>query len=452
MQKLLPQTLISLAKALPTPLYVVGGSVRDHLANLTKNGTRDLDICAPLAAQDFANVAQNAGFSVQSVYKNTGTVKLRDKTGADYEYSAFRSDKYIRGVHTPVEIFFTDDIHLDCRRRDFTCNAVYYDIQANAYVDPLDGITAIKEKRLTTVAPADKVFGEDGLRLMRLARQAAQLGFTPDNDCLCGAQKNAALIRDITPQRIYAELTQILHADEKYGVKNGQYHGIKLLEETGVLAHILPELTLGKGMAQRADFHKYDILEHSLRAVLYAQSEVRLAALLHDVGKPFCTLRDGNVHAHPDEGERIAGEILTRLGAPKKTVSQVQTLVKWHMYDFNCQTGENKLRRFFVENYPILDALMLVKQADFSACTDDTSTAPTLIKWQALLAKMRAEGVAFTLKELAVNGTELLSAGLAPQTLSQTLHALFLHVAVHPKDNEKSRLIKLAKSFRPCEP
>ena len=452
MQKLLPQTLISLAKALPTPLYVVGGSVRDHLANLQKKGVRDLDICAPLAAQDFASFAKNAGFFVQSVYKNTGTVKLRDNTGADYEYSAFRSDKYIRGVHTPVEIFFTDDINLDCRRRDFTCNAVYYDIQANAYVDPLDGITAIKEKRLTTVAPADKVFGEDGLRLMRLARQAAQLGFTPDNDCLCGAQKNAALIRDITPQRIYAELTQILHADEKYGVKNGQYHGIKLLEETGVLTHILPELTLGKGIAQRADFHKYDILEHSLRTLLYAQSEVRLAALLHDVGKPFCALRDGNVHAHPDEGERIAGEILTRLGAPKKTVSQVKTLVKWHMYDFNCQTGENKLRRFFVENYSILDALMLVKQADFSACTDDTSVAPTLVKWQALLAKMRAEGVAFTLKELAVNGTELLSAGLAPQTLSQTLHALLLHVAVNPKDNEKARLIKLAKSFRPCEP
>ena len=233
MQKLLPQNLISLAKALPTPLYVVGGSVRDHLANLTPSGARDLDICAPLSAQDFASVAQNAGFFVQSVYKNTGTVKLRDSTGADYEYSAFRSDKYIRGVHTPVEIFFTDDINLDCRRRDFTCNAVYYDIKANAYLDPLDGITAIKEKRLTTVAPADKVFGEDGLRLMRLARQAAQLGFAPDNACLCGAQKNATLIRDITPQRIYAELTQILHADEKYGVKNGQYHGDKALGRNG---------------------------------------------------------------------------------------------------------------------------------------------------------------------------------------------------------------------------
>ena len=449
MQKLLPQNLISLAHALPTPLYVVGGSVRDHLANLTPNGAQDLDICAPLSAQDFANFAQNAGFFVQSVYKNTGTVKLRDSTGADYEYSAFRSDKYIRGVHTPVEIFFTDDINLDCRRRDFTCNAVYYDIKANAYLDPLNGITAIKEKRLTTVAPADKVFGEDGLRLMRLARQAAQLGFTPDTDCLCGAQKNAALIRDITQQRIYAELTAILHADEKYGVKNGQYHGVKLLEQTGVLAHILPELTLGKGMAQRADFHKYDILEHSLRAVLYAESKIRLAALLHDVGKPFCALRDGNVHAHPDEGERIAGEILTRLSAPKKTISQVKTLVKWHMYDFNCQTGENKLRRFFVENYPVLDELMRVKQADFSACTDDTSVAPTLVKWQALLAKMRAEGVPFTLKELAVNGTELLAAGLAPQTLSQTLHALLLHVAVNPKDNEKARLIKLAPSFQP---
>ena len=448
MLEILPKRLILLAKNCPAPLYVVGGAVRDYLAKL-ESRSHDWDICSPLSADEFAAHATSHGFSVRAVYKTTGTEKLQDPGGVDYEYSCFRSDKYVRGIHVPVTIYFTDDIALDARRRDFTANAVYYHIAENSFVDPLDGIAAIKEKRLSTVADAKKVFGEDGLRLMRLARQAAQLGFEPDEACLQGARENAALILDISPERIFAELTAILTADQKYGVKEGHYHGLKLLEKTDVLSKILPELTLGKGMAQRADFHKYDILEHSLRTLLYAQSEVRLAALLHDVGKPFCALRDGNVHAHPNEGERIAGEILTRLGAPKKTISQVKTLVKWHMYDFNCQTGENKLRRFFVENYPVLDELMLVKQADFSACTDDTSVAPTLVKWQALLAKMRAEGVAFTLKELAVNGTELLAAGLAPQTLSQTLHALLLHVAVNPKDNEKARLIKLAPSFQP---
>ena len=447
MQKILPKNLISLAKALPKPLFVVGGGVRDFIANLTPKGARDWDICAPLPAQAFAQTAQAVGFSIKSVYKNTGTVKLQDSEGVSYEFSSFRSDKYIRGVHTPSEIYFTDDIALDARRRDFTCNAVYYDVTANKYIDILDGITAIKQKRLTTVDNANKVFGEDGLRLMRLARQAGTLGFTPDENCLLGARNNCALIHDIAPERIYAELMQILHADEKYGVKEGHYHGLKVLETTGVLECLLPELALGKQITQRPDFHQYDVLEHSLRAVLYAEPSVRLSALLHDVGKPYCAVNEGNVHNHAIEGERLAGEILTRLKAPNKTVMDVKTLVKWHMYDFNCQTSENKIRRFIVTHYPYIEALCAVKQADFSACADCLCVAPTVEKWRGIIKKMQAEGAPFTLKQLAVNGKELLALGLDAKTLSKTLNALLLHASVNPKDNKKERLLKLALSF-----
>ena len=448
MQKILPKNLITLALRLPTTLFVVGGSVRDFLANLPLPQKLDLDICAPLPAQDFAQIATELGFSVKAIYKNTGTVKLQDSDKVEYEFSSFRSDKYIRGIHTPVEICFTDDILLDSRRRDFTCNAVYYDIKTNSYLDPLnDGISAIREKRLTTVAPAEKVFGEDGLRLMRLARQSATLGFTPDTNALDGARKNCALIRDIAPERIYAELTAILQADEKYGVKDGHYKGLKILESTGVLAHILPELTLGKDMAQRPDFHRYTVLEHSLRAVLYADKSVRLCALLHDIGKPYCVLRDNNSHKHAEEGERIAGEILSRLNAPSKTITIVKSLVKWHMYDFNCQASENKIRRFLVTHYPIIQELLLLKQADFSACADNTAIAPTVQKWQAILEKMQAEHTPFTLKQLAVGGQELITLGVTPQNISKTLNALFLHCAVHSQDNKKERLLKLARSF-----
>ena len=449
MRAILPQNLLTLAKACPTPLYVVGGSVRDFLAKLTpSNGVRDWDVCSPMPVETLVTTAENCGFYICAVYKNTGTVKLKDANGNDYEYSCFRSDKYVRGVHTPTEIFFTDDIRLDARRRDFTVNAVYYDIAGDTFVDPLNGISAINERRLTTVAPAKKVFGEDGLRLMRLCRQAATLGFTPDADCLLGAQANANLIEDISPERIYAELTAILRADEKYGVKNGHYHGLKLLDETGVLAKILPELALGKGMKQRADFHKYDVLEHSLRAALYAQKEVRLAALLHDVGKPFCALRDGNSFAHPEEGEQLIKTLLTRLKAPKRVVEETALLAKWHMYDFNCQTSENKLRRFFVAHYGILDKLLAVKQADFSACMDDISPAPTCVRWKKLLQKMREEGVPFSLKSLAVTGNDMLDVGIAPKSISATLYALLMHVAVTPKDNTKTRLCKLALSLQ----
>lgn len=449
MRDFLPKSLLSLAQNMPTPLYLVGGTVRDFLSGLLKKTDfRDFDICSPLPAETFEQIAKESGFTIRAVFKNTGTVKLKDENGVELEYSCFRSDKYVRGVHVPVEIYFTDDIALDARRRDFTANAVYYDIAADTFVDPLCGIPAIEQKRLTTVAPAKKVFSEDGLRLMRLARQAATLGFYPDEECLAGATQNAALIKDISPERIFAELTAILLSDEKYGFTDGPYQGLTLLSKTGVLDYILPELALGRNMKQRADFHDHDVLEHSLRAVKYAPQSIRLAALLHDVGKPFCVQRDGNSHDHPQEGARIARDILNRLKAPKRTVDRVCELVAWHMYDFNCQTRENKLRRFFACHYALLDELLLLKQADFSACKDERSPAPTCTRWRALLDKMRKQKAPLCLKELAVNGKDLLLLEIPPEGVAKTLHSLLLHVAVNPADNTKDRLLKIAKHYK----
>jgi hypothetical protein len=174
---------------------------------------------------------------------------------------------------------------------------------------------------------------------------------------------------------------------------------------------------------------------------------LRLAALLHDVGKPLCMLRDGHSHAHPEEGELLAKEILNRLKAPKKTAQRVCQLVKYHMYDFDCKTSENKLRRFLVENFDILDDLLLIKQVDFSACKDNLSKAPTRVKREALLAKMREEQVPFSLKALAVNGNDLLNAGLPAQKLATLLHGLLMHTAVCPADNTKERLLRLANGL-----
>ena len=449
MREMIPKKLQILAQNCPTPLYVVGGSVRDYLANLTPlSKKRDWDICAPLPAKALEQLAKELGFHVKAVYAHTGTVKLLDEEKTEYEYTCFRSDKYVRGIHAPVEIYFTDDMKADAKRRDFTSNAVYYDVKADAFCDPLGGIDDIKNKRLRTVAPSKKVFGEDGLRLMRLARQAAELGFSPDKECLMGAKENASLIQDISAERIFAELSAIVYADERYGVKNAHYRGVSLLNEIGVLDFIIPELALGRNMAQRPDFHKYDVLEHSLRAVLYAKKEVRFAALFHDVGKPFCQLRDGNGFSHPEEGGRLTREILTRLKAPKRFAEETAKLVELHMYDFNCQTRENKLRKFFVENYPFLKPLLLLKQADFSACTDNLSIAPTCARWQSLLEKMQAERAPFTLKELAVDGKDLLTLGLPPLSVSKTLNALLIHAAIQPKNNEKSKLLKLAISLQ----
>ena len=547
MRDFLPEPLILLARELKKqtgkPLYLVGGCVRDFLAGFPL-ASSDFDLCAPVPAETFKNIATACGFRADATYARTGTVKIskitaKNTDGAkkdrenkvrpssvrvadsnspclplsgstakkspprgsldlaencipggrldlaenctsggrldlvencaaggsldkvEAEYAAFRSDKYIRGEHTPAETFFTEDISLDARRRDFACNAIYYDISADSFVDPLGGIDDVNAKRLRTADAPDKVFGEDGLRLLRLARFAGTTGFTPTAETIASAKKNAALIADIAPERVFAELKLILSADEKYGNERGVYEALKILDETRVLDGIFPELTAGRNLKQRADFHDHDVLEHSLRAAAYsvragalaggedvpAPFEVRLAALLHDIGKPAAYFRDGKFSDHPNVGAEICRAALTRLKAPVKTIAFIEDLTRWHMYDYDLKTKENKLRKFIVSHYDIFTALLLVKQADYSACKDNLSPAPCVIRLKNLEAKMRAENVPFSLKELAVRGNEIAPLLPSPRYVGATLNELLLHCAMIPSDNVKERLLRLAAAL-----
>ena len=438
----MPEKLIKFAEELPYPLYVVGGRARDFAAGLA-SATSDTDVCAPADCGDFAIRASNAGFGLKAEYKNTGTVKFACGE-EEFEFACFRSDKYVRGSHRPAETYLTDDITLDARRRDFKCNAVYYDIAAGKFVDPLGGLQDIENKRISTVAPAKKVFGEDGLRLMRLARIAAQTGFAPDKECLDGARANAELIRDVSAERIFAELMLLLCADRRYGICGGQYNGLKILADTGVMRIILPELYAGKGVYQNEKYHKHDVLEHSMRCAAYADASIRLAALLHDVGKPYCMQNAGNFIGHDAEGARIAEEICQRLKAPKKLTGEVVRLTALHMYDFRGDARENKVRKFIVRNYDVIDKLMLLKQADYSACKDDVAVAPTVKKMTDILNAMQSEGVPLTLKQLCVRGDELIFIGVPKERTGEILSKLLEECAINSVKNSKSELLNYA--------
>ena len=440
MQLNLPEKLHTLAQKADFPLYVVGGAVRDALANLP--ASPDLDLCAPASAEKFSSLAAQCGLEVNGVYKNTGTVNLTadDKK---IEFTSFRTDTYRRGEHAPCAVEFTGDITADARRRDFKCNAVYYDIKEGTLCDPLGGEADIRARILETTRPAEEVFSEDGLRLMRLARFAAQLGFSPTDACRAGARANAELIGKISAERIFAELLQILHADEKYGRRYAHYDGLKMLDETDVLRHILPELAAGKGMAQRSDFHDYDVLEHSLRTCRYADHSIRLAALLHDAGKPAAFAQTGKFYGHDALGEEIARAILERLKAPKKTTELVCRLTRLHMYDLDGKTRESKIRAFIVNNYDVYEPLLLLKQADFSGCKDDLSVCPTVIKWEGIRKRMQAEGAPFTLKELAVRGGDLRGI-VAAQKIGDVLQKLLLFCAQDGRRNQRDALLKEA--------
>ncbi len=419
--------------------------MRDFLSGRPLGNGTDWDICSPMSEEELVAAAQFANVRVRAVYKNTGTVKLEDANHNGYEFTRFRSDKYVRGIHTPSEITFTDDMLSDARRRDFCANAVYYAVKEDKFYDPLGGIGDIHAKKLRTVREAKRVFGEDGLRLMRLARIAAQTGFSPDGECTAGARENAALIRDIAPERIFAEFAAILCADRVNKDENAPYRGLCILRDTNVLRYTMPELMLGNGMKQRSDFHDFDVLEHSFRCVRFAPVEIRFAALLHDVGKPFCFVRDGNFYAHAEEGARIAREILTRFKAPKQLIAETAFLVKAHMLDFDCKTRPNKVRGLVRAANGRFENLLALKQADFSACKGDVSPAPTVVKWQKIYEQMRAEGVPFTVRDLALNGNDLKALGIGEADIGTALSDLLNFSLYDGARNNKETLIRYLK-------
>lgn len=440
------KNLISFAKKLDKPLYAVGGVVRNFLVDKTLS--EDVDLAAAIPVEGFLLALKDSGFTVVCEYKRTGTVVF-EGNGKKYEYTAFRKDGvYSRGEHTPALTEFTEDILEDALRRDFKCNAVYYDIAGENIVDLLGGTSDISNRILDTVKEPKEVFKSDGLRLLRLARFAGELGFTPTIEVLNAAKTYAENISDISPERIFSELNKILHADKKYSFsdKEGHYKGLKILDETRVLDYVFPELTEGRGMAQRADFHKYDVLEHSLRSTLYAHESVRLAALLHDVGKPFCMKRDGWYRYHYVEGVYIADRILKRLKAPTATIKQVKYLIKEHMVDLDCSMKEKRVRKFLVKNYENLDELLLVKQADFRASLETDEECPTLVKWNKIISAMKEDGTPFTIKELNVSAKLLEALGYKNASIGKELKRLWAVAVDNPKLNNETSLLKIAAS------
>lgn len=439
------KTLKNLCLNLNAPLYIVGGYVRNFLIDGTVS--KDIDICANIPAERLERAVADLGGSVVAVYKRTGTLVFKIN-GIKYEYTAFRKDSYSGGgKHSPLSVEFTSDIKEDALRRDFKCNAVYYNLLSDSFSDPLGGMKDIKNGILDTVKPANEVFCSDGLRLMRLARFSGELGFKPTENVLSSAKEFADNINDISAERIWDELKKILVADTKYAFspKTGHYIAINVLSETRVLDRILPELTLGRNMVQRSDFHKYCVLEHSLKTLLYSHKSIRFYALLHDIGKPEAMMKTGRYRSHEKVGADIVKKVLTRLKADNKTVNKAVRLTKLHMCDLDCLTKRRKVEKLILQNADIFNELMLLKQADYSGCKNDLSVCPTVAKWQAIYKDMKDSEVPFSLKELNVSATELIKIGFSGEQIGKELKKLYLTAVENPKINNREALLSLAQ-------
>ena len=417
MLEIIPEKLKLLSSACPAPLYVVGGACRDYIAGL-KTHFVDWDICAPAGGYVMAEIARSVGMEVKACYPLTGSLKLSDG-GILYEFTSFRTDIYDGCGHRPVAVSFTNDIRTDAARRDFRCNAVYFDIGGGAFVDPLNGIGDIKNKKISPVAPPEKLFSEDALRIMRLARFCGELGFSADRDCLDGAARSCSALADIPSAQIRRELDGILRADKKYGVEHGHAAALRVLEQTGALDVVLGACHPGK------DF---------FAAFGEVPEELRLCALFYAVCGGGQRLADC---------ERDRQTVLSRckaVGYAHRTAQRVAAVCSLSAFDGGGE-DEKTLRR------------LLFDRAEFAAdalALDDlfggVGGGKTSHAWRRVYDKMRAEGVPFTVKELDVTADDLIKAGFARQTTGEILRFLSEECVINGERNVRERLLELSEA------
>ncbi|MGV9359369.1 CCA tRNA nucleotidyltransferase [Amycolatopsis sp. NPDC003731] len=352
-------------------LYLVGGSVRDALLGRSSG---DLDFTTDARPDRVLKIVSGWGDAVWDVGIAFGTVGVTKK-GMQLEITTFRADSYDRVGRNP-EVTFGDSIEGDLLRRDFTVNAMAVDLASKTFIDPHDGLGALRERVLDTPATPQESFADDPLRMLRAARFAAQLDFTAAPRVVDAMTSMAEEIDRITAERVQAELSKLLLAADPRP-------GLELLVDTGLADRVLPEVP---GMRLAIDEHHQhkDVYQHSLTVLAQAidlekthepTSEpdliLRLAALLHDVGKPatreFQPGGGVSFHHHEVVGARMARKRLRALKFSKEIVDDVSQLVFLHLRFHGYGKGEwtdSAVRRYVTDAGPLLTRLHKLVRAD----------------------------------------------------------------------------------------
>lgn len=440
MEIFVPEAVKRLAASAGTPIYLVGGCVRNAYAGF---GDTDVDLCGPLIATAL-NLPRGAKVRIVNYRLGTALITFM---GNSYEYTPFRLEKYSDGGgHTPVEVKFTTSLEADAMRRDFTVNSIYVNAATGEVKDPVGGIADIERKVLRSYSP-EHTFASDGLRLMRLVRIAAETGYKIDGGTARAAMANAELLSDISGERKREELDKILCADVRYGVRDAHYRGLKLLHRLGLLPYILEPLVGADKIAQNPKYHEYDVLEHTFRTVKYAPPAVRLAALMHDVGKVYCQAYHGNTYGHETPGAVITRDILGQrcLKYPRDTVERTARLVQNHMYDCDGKTKEGKMRLFVAENADIIDELAELIRADRLGTGKYTEENVPPVRLLDLRDKMAQEGAPLSLSDLEISGADVTDIGFEGAAVGEFLKDAFRQCVISPALNNRDWLINYAQ-------
>lgn len=428
--------------------FLVGGCVRDLFLNKTPN---DWDITTNATPEQIQAVFQAKGF--KAIYENQfGTVLVilseeQEKATKSVEITPFRLENNYSDKRHPDEIKWAETLDQDLQRRDFTCNALAIRVQNLEVIDLFEGRKDIKNKIIKAVGEPEKRFKEDALRLIRAIRLAVCLNETPwqiEASTFSALKKQATDICFISQERIRDELIKIIQSPNPKT-------GIELLRETGLLKHILPELLEGYGVSQNKH-HIFEVYQHLVLALEYAAKqnfsfEVKMAALLHDIGKPRTKKGQGKLatfYNHELVSANLAKKALTRLRFPKKQIEKISLLIKSHLFYYN--VGEVKeasvrklLRKVGKDN---IEELLQLRQADRIGSGVPKAEPYKLRHLKYLFEKVAQDPI--SVKMLKVSGKdvmEILRIKPGPR-VGHILTCLLSDVLSYPEKNKKNVLAK----------
>lgn len=365
------RTLAGAFEAAGFDLAVVGGPVRDALIG---RPTHDLDFTTNAMPDDILRIVKPISTAQWEIGRAFGTIGARVQ-GEQVEVTTYRADSY-DGVTRKPTVEFGDTIEADLHRRDFTVNAMALLVPTVKLVDPTGGVEDLIAGVLRTPASPHVSFGDDPLRMLRAARFSAQLGFRIDDDTFDAITQLRATLEIVSPERIQSELVRLMQTDDPV-------RGIRVLVETGLIEEFLPEVSALRLEVDEHHHHK-DVYEHSLtvlnQAISLEQSRnpgaepdvaLRIAALLHDIGKPRTRkLEDGGVvtfHHHDVVGARMARKRLQALRFDTDTTEAVSKLIELHLRFFGYAEGawtDAAVRRYVRDAGDQLERLHILTRAD----------------------------------------------------------------------------------------
>lgn len=430
--------------------YAVGGCVRDSLLNRIPE---DWDITTSANPYEVKRLFHR---TVDTGIQHGTVTVLMDKE--QFEVTTYRLDGEYEDNRHPKEVMFTSSLQEDLRRRDFTINAMAYNPD-QGIIDLFGGMEDLNRGLIRCVGSARERFDEDALRILRAIRFSAQLDFEIEEATLRAIKEKAEHLKNISAERIRVELTKLLISDHP--------DRLRTLYETGITREILPEFDKMMLTYQNNSHHAYSVGEHTIRAVssvggLSAEKRfpprerviLRYTMLLHDIEKPNTKVvgKDGQDHfyGHQERGAITAKRILKELKFDNDTLNAVVHLIRWHDYRFVLTpSGIRKAVAKIGREY--MELLFEVNRADTSAKNPKRMDEKyqSLEEARRLYQDMVGKGECVNLKELSINGKDLIEEGFSPgRELGELLSDLLMQVLEKPELNQKDILLGLAKEWK----